>query len=899
MHGTREEDEIRREADSGSALLGQLVGTALGLKFPSPISGITKGGEAVGEGLARALLGEAETGFRGTVTRGLAEAGANSALMAASAFGHQVTDTVIADKPFAAEAIIHEAGIGALMGFGLGFAGSSFGKLAKASRGAVEASGIATKESAAALSSVGDLTRAWDDAVETHARRIGVLKALADDGHIPVELHAERATALRNAERARDALNALDPVRSLGGDPKEFQKWRGAVEKYQDAVVNLDQKMTPGMMERAHGGYGSPVEPGAGLNDAGPQIHPLDVDQRMADLGQRSKLSYEADVGMAGSEPDWTELKGTGEEFKAKYREIYGREWEDTPGLGGSEANGAENLGGERTATSELGTNPGTGRRAPASHQAPAPQASAGEELPGHDTVVDPRVERFNKSPAKVREAHDTHIDAEGGYWNPNTDRFDGGASKKWRQGGTESGVVDTAGQTVGGGPREVLQAGDAPAGAAQTGQDFVLSSKKELLSLPPGEGEAATESPHKTNTEAKRAVKDYLNNWFREFDAKPRVSLGDQLQVRLTEALDNIAKSSGGRLDSAGSLALLKSLGLKEATSPLGSRLDQVWSLGQAGKMAADEARGIKTPLRKGLVSQLQRYATHKAGRAIGAAVLGGSLGGPAGAIVAMALTSAGFAGAAASTAGKMMQQISVVGEALLKGRRATLVSRAVLGNRPYQYSDSGPVNDPVERIMEIQRLAANPDAIRQRVMRQVGDLALTSPDLAHHMVETTVNHIQAISASAPAIMLTPLGRPIPPSGTALNKFFDFENAMHDLPGTLAAIAGGGASASQIKALQVGYPAVHGELARGIIGKQDVLSNLETQKLKAVERILGVPLTRSTADPTVTSRYQGNWEAPKPEPRAPQAFKISADKPTAVQSSSSGRAPGNERKSP
>lgn len=826
MHGTTERDELRREADSGSALLGQLVGTAIGLKFPGPLRGLASGGEKAGESLARALLGEAETGFRGVVTRGLAEAGANSALMAASAFGHQITDAVIADKPFAAESIAAEAGVGALLGFGFGFAGSSFGQLAKASRAAVEASGVATKESSAALSAVGDLTRTWDDAIEQHARRAGVLKVLAEDGHIPITFVEERVAAVREAERARDALRSIDSERALGGDAKEYQKWRRAVEDYDGAARALDERMTPGLAERASL---TPVTPG-------PAIHPdympggyaakegkelafraaggrpsFDVDAAEAAKGLQSPMSTELDKGMRGAGDDWTQLKGaTGEELKAKYAEIYDRPFEDTPGT----AIGEENLGGKKSATSEVGTNVGRGRR-----------------------VV-------NQEPALP-------------------------------------GVLDKAEM--------------APAGVAETGRDFVDSAKKELNARPPGPGESATANPH-TGNEGKRAVKDYLDNWFKDYDAKPRISLGDQMQVQLTQALDNIAKVSGGRLDSAGGLALFKSLGLKEATSPLGQRLDQVWSLGQAGKFAADEARGVATPLRKGLVGQLQGYATRRGARAVGAAAFGGAVGGPMGAIVGMALTSAGFAGAAASTAGKLMTQISTVGEALLKGRRATIVARVVAGNRPYQYSDAGELKDPVQRIVEIQRLAANPDAIRARVTRQLGDLALTSPEMTHHLTETTVNHIQAISGSAPAIMLTPLGQPIRPSGTALNRFFDFENAMHDLPGTLQAIANGNASATQIKALHIGYPAVHGELVRGVLGQEQGLDQLNAAKVRAVERALGIPLTRSTSDPTVTSRYQSNWSAPAEQPRPAQSFKITAPKPTPTQAAGGGRAPGNER---
>lgn len=836
VHGTNEMDELRREADSGSALLGQLVGTAIGLKIPGPLSGLTKSGEALGESVARALLGEAETGFRGVVTRGLQEAGANAALMAASAFGSQITDAVLANKPFVAESIASEAGIGALIGFGAGFAGSAFGQLAKASRAAVESSGVAVKESKAALDAVTDLARTWDTTVEQHAQRLGVLRELADKGHLgeqageafeamaatedralkkvglrgenappPPTTFGDRSAALKEAEAARDAFKELDPVRSLGGDPKEFQKWRGAVERYQTAVTDLAEKMSPRPLERARA---NPIQMGR-PEDLVPAPHvPPDIDAAMAASGARSPMSYELDEGMKhGATPGWTHFKGaTGEQLRADYERIYGHPFEETPGVHPDEGN----LGGTKSPTSDVSTNAGR----------PA-----------------------GKTPPKA---------------------IDAGAS------GTPQ--IE----------REILSAGDRPIGAAETGQDFVNSTNAQLPVGP---------------EQGKKAVKDYLNSWFRDFDSKPRVSAADEMKAHLTRALDDISKVGGSRLDSAGSLALIKSLGLKEATTPLGQRLDQVWSLGQAGKFAADEARGVKTPLRKGLAGQLQRYATNKAGRAIGGALLGGSLGGPAGAIMGMALTSAGFAGKAASSAGKLMTQIATVGEALLKGRRATLAVRAVMGNRPYQYNDEGPIKDPIQRIQEIQRLAANPDAIRARVGQQLGDMAITSPEMAQHLTETAVNHITAIAQSAPAIMMTPLGKPIQPSSTALNKFYDFENAMHDLPSVLKAIGDGTASASQIKSFQVGYPAVYSELVRSVVGKVEGLDKLNEAKLKAVEKVLGYPLTRSTADPGVTARFQANWASPKPAQRPAQAFKITTSKPTPVQSASGDRAPGNERK--
>jgi hypothetical protein len=794
VHGTRDEDELRREADGGSALLGQLAGTALGLGLPvGPVKWLTEGGEALGGGIARTLLGEAQTGFKGLVTAGLKESAANAALMAATAFGHQVTDAVLADKPFAGEAIANEAGLGAMLGFGFGFAGSAFGQLAKASRGAVEASGVAVKESGAALDSVQALTRQWDNVVEQHAQRLGVLKVLAEEGHIPDNILPERTAVLRQAERARDALRAVDADVALAGDAKEYAKWRDAVENYQEVVGVLDRKMAPSLRER----FGPPKILGESPNSAGPQIHPLDTDQVMADKGFRSPMSMELDAGMRN--PTGKSLAGiTSEQLHADYERIYGHPFEETPGASGEVLRGEENLGGKKTPTSSLETNPGgRGRQAQPSESAM---------------------------------------------------------------------------------PREVLEAGERPIPQAETGQDFVESTKKRVAQ-PTGEG--------------KQAVRSYMNDWVREFDSRPRVSTTDQLQASLQEALD---KLKGSRLDSAGSLEVTKSLGLKEATSPLGQRLDQVWSLTKIGRLAADEARGVKTALRGGLANTLKRYAVGKAGRAVGGAILGGSMGGPIGAILGMAAASAGFAGKAASTAGKLMTEVAAVGEALLKGRRATIATRAVMGNRPYQYDDEGPIKDPVQRIITLQRLAGNPDLIRSRVMKQVGDVSLTSPEMSQHMVNTITNQVQVIAKSAPAIMFTPLGKPIPPTGNALQKFYDMENAMHDLPGVLDAIAKGTASASQIRALQLGFPAVHAELARGILPMKEALERLEDAKLRTIEKVLGMPLTRATADPTITARFQGNWTVDPGTPKPAQAFKITADKPTAAQAAGGDRAPGNER---
>ncbi len=871
LHGTTEIDELRREIDGGWALAGQLVGTVIGLKVPGLVSGVAKAGEKLGAGAARAILGEASTGFRGAAARGLEEASINAALMTATGFGHQITDAVVADKPFAAESIIHEAGIGAVLGFGAGWLGSTFGQLSKSSRAAVEASGVAAKESEAALLAVNDLTRSWDEALEANSRNAGVLRVLAEDGHIPSNLVRGRTDAIKNAERARDALRKLDPERALRGDAKEYQKWRSAVERYDDAIREVDDKLAPSLVERA-----APY-PATVRTPLPEELVPravVDVDAIEAAKGYQSEMKLGLD-----------DIIRKNPELQEKFASIYGREYQYAEPLVSSidEAN----LGGRVSATSDLSTNVGVRGKRGRAPEPPAPEP-IGLVRQGPDTVVDARLERFKPT----AEPHDTLVDpraAERGdlpqrfgtpqktIVDPRLERFKSTA----KPGDT---AVEPGPSVVEQVPPEIARAGEPVAPASSVGEEFVENAK------------AAASAPV---SEGKKAVHDYLKNWAKEYDARPRISSRDKLDARLAEALDRIGRVGGSRLDSAGGLELSRSLGLSQPTGSLGSRLDQVWSLGQAGKFAADEARGVRTPLRKGLMGMMQRYAVHKGARGLASAAVGGATAGPVGAILGYALTSTGFAGSVASSAGKLAQQVAKVGEALLSGRRAVVAVRAAAGNRPYQYSDEGPIQDPIQRILEVQRMATNPDAIRARVNKQLGDLVVVAPEMAQHLADTTVSHIREIAMSSPAIMMTPLGTPIAPSGTAMTRFFDFENAMHDLRGTLKALASGGASESQIRAFHVGYPAVHAQLVRGVIGQSEALARLESAKLRAMERALGMPLTRASAEPGYIARLQGNWTSPQVAGRAqaPQSFKITAPAPTPVQASSSGRAPGNERK--
>ncbi len=853
VHGTSEEDNLRRSTDTGSALMGQIAGTVMGLGVPGAVSGITKGGAAAGRAVARGFIKDIESGAGRAIARGFEEAGANAALMAATGFGHQLTDAVIADKPFAAEVIGAEAGLGAVLGFGAGWLGSTFGRLARSSREAVDASGIAVKETETALSSVRDLSRSMDDIVETHAKRFGVLEVLAKEGHVPDAFMATRGAALKEAESAGRALKELDSAKALGSDAKSYQSWRDAVERYDTAVRKLDDVMSPQMLERASA---NPVRLGA--QQAPPAVRPVDTLVDMAEQGKISPVSRQLDELMTP-------------EKRAAYEEIYGRPYEDIPGPG---VQGEKNLGAVVTPTSEQGTMVGKARRASPSPEPQPNDLTTSVDVqppPGLRSGAQRQESEFNRA---ARGAAPTEVDprwadtmVQGSPTLPGTNGQRFVAS-------TEKTLADTAGDTL-----------LAPASKV----DDALVSGETLAS-----GGARPAERNLGSAQPRSEVKKYLDDWFKESDGTARVKPTDALDAKLQEAL---GKLSGSRLDNTGALEIGEALGLKAPTSSLGQRLDQVWSMRQAGKFAADEARGVATPLRGGILKTLKNYALRRAGRGAAAAVAGGALAGPLGAVMGYALTSAGFAGSVASAAGKMMQRVAAVGDALLSGNRARVVVRAAAGNRPHQYGESGPIEDPLERIQELQRLVADPERLRAQVRTQLGDLVVTSPELAAALEEIVVNRATAISVRAPAIYMTPLGKPINPSGTAMQRFFDFENAMHDLPGLLKAVESGGASRSQLEAFQIGYPAVHAETVKRVMAGRDRLKTLPPTALKSIERVLGFPLTRSGMDPAYTMRMQADWHQAQQPTGRPQAFKITAPPGTPVQAAGNGRAPGNERK--
>jgi hypothetical protein len=361
---------------------------------------------------------------------------------------------------------------------------------------------------------------------------------------------------------------------------------------------------------------------------------------------------------------------------------------------------------------------------------------------------------------------------------------------------------------------------------------------------------------------------------------SKPRPI--DTADAHVQQAMADLVSKTGGRLDSASALGILEGSGIRPAADNVGSYMDQVYALRKAGILAADATRGAKNPL----TAMLE-------GAAVGG--LGHMVAGPAGAaaaVVADLFLKRG--GRVAAATGRLMGTASQAASKMLTSNRVRAVAAAA-ANTPHAYSERGPIEDPIERIQEIQWLAANPVHIAAKVADSARDLA-DQPQMLQALQARTVNQIQRLAVRAPAIYFDKLGRPLAPPGGKMREFFEYENAIHDLPGLLEQMAKGGLTGPQAAALQEAWPSVHIKVTSEFLSDPEKLRNLPRATLRAVENITGIPLTNAK-DPAWLARQAQAWMPPEPQapPGKPQAFNINpAGAPTPTQSTATGRAPGN-----
>lgn len=251
--------------------------------------------------------------------------------------------------------------------------------------------------------------------------------------------------------------------------------------------------------------------------------------------------------------------------------------------------------------------------------------------------------------------------------------------------------------------------------------------------------------------------------------------------------------------------------------------------------------------------------------GRKMIGGAAGGVIGGPIGFVMGAAFADRilGFTGKVASSSGRLQTQILKTASGLLSGRAPiTAVSATVNAarNAPVPYLPDEPViKDPIKRIQQVRALAANPDAYKTKLRDHFGDLALLHPDVVEPLIDKATQQVVQLSLRAPMMYWNALGEPTGAPQQAMRRWLELENATHDVPGTLAAVAKGAATDTQIQGLRTMHPEVFGRLVAQLVADPEKLATRTRAQLRAIERIAGVPLT-SGADPGFVARQQDAW---------------------------------------
>lgn len=863
IHDPSPAADVRRDVNDGMALMGQLTGTAVGIFGGGPLKYlpeniVMRGGSKAGKAVAKTFLGDVKAGSRAAmVDRGIEGAGEMAALMGAASVGRQFTDSVIGDKEFAASAVIADAGLGAIMGGGISLLSGMFTRAA--SRYDVKGQGDLIDPSSAQAAGLVDHVHtakgAWDNALDQHAQRLGVLKQLEAEGlldNVVPEFMANRELALASAQGARKELEAIDFGAALGGNEKSFARFQHHLTRYEQALGDLDDLMAPRMLERMR-----PHPPATPLADPGRPVT------------EQMGIPREAVEEMDGLMRDPARA--------AEYEVIHGRPYRPQTEV--------PRAAGEASPTSELGTpfakgTPRDVQATPDAVQIPAP-------APGTPYVPPPLPgpgSRFNPAewtPARVQgemgagrvisptvkaeqldnvlsQAHadlaKSQLLLPDGYYGSVANRDQNAAAfSEFRQRMAVDTPVPGAARPVAAAPTPVLRQRDS-------------RSPVRPRAAEPTAGQAA--------------VRRYVDEWYATADqVGPRFSPGDHAAQEIRSIAQKLQGTALGREVAASSTDLAKALKLPEPTTSLAAELQSLYVMRRVSDLAATASkgtamRGIAKGRDAALLDWIVKRSVLRTAGQIGARAalgMGGKLAGPLGYFAAqgVAYQLMGFAGRAAGAAGRLYQKSLKAAESLLRGKRATFwasaATKSLAPNKPVAYSDAGPIKDPIKRIEELHRVASSPATIADFIARAAGDLNLVSPEFVQAAVTVATQQLAFLQSMAPPLRYDRLGRIIQPSTGAVRRFLEAENAIFDLEGVLDAVAKGHVTKVQVDALRQGHTQVYGKIAAFLLNDPEKLQKLERAKLATIQMVTGVPLTMA-ADPEYVMRQQMAW-APEQMP--------------------------------
>lgn len=821
---TGEEADLRRDVNAGTALAGNVLGFAAGLGISGPVRGITHTAEALGAAAARTTL---KAGERAIVTRAASEAAASMALAGGQAFSHQLMDSLLEDKEFSSEAILHEVKLAGVLGAAGGVALGALGKMGR--RDIAKQGGI-VGDIDEALKPHYEALHAYDQVLERHAAEVGALRELHKAGQVSTEFLDARITALHRAAKARDALDAISAAKAMSGtDDVLYAKWQKAGVRHRAAIRQLDEVM-----------QGKPTSLDDFVEAIPPKVDAPDAGT-LSFADEAAEVAAPAGPALVGPKLDDPGQLAWGTVENVKVGPQLDEPGQLAWGTVESPLHPTDDL-------ADLGMSDAKMARMRARLAETAGERAKFKDMAHGGNLVEP-APKPAPTPGKRRADQDTREIA------LSIDEADLRVRRPIQRAGELPDIWQ--------GPRDAdgvaIESPDGPGltPPEKTPAGSPSAKRRESPELPP-EAEASMELP--------MAPVDI---------PKPRPL--DAAEAKVQAAMAELVERTGGRLDSADHLGLLGHVGIRPAGDNVGTYLDQVYALRKAGRLAS--APKADSPLRSAF------------DRAIGA-VAGGTVAGPAGAVVGAMFLRRG--GRIAAAAGRLMEAASGAAQKLITSRKVRATAAAA-ANYPHAYSDRGPIADPVERIQEIQFLASNPEHIAVRVAENAKDLA-DQPQLLQALQARAVNQVQRLAMRAPAIMFDKLGRPLSPPVGKMREFFEYENAVHDLEGILKRVGEGSITKPEAAALQENFPSVQGKVALGLLADPDRLRKAPREVLRAVERVTGASLTNAS-DPMWLVRQAMAWVPPAPPapPAKPQAYNINPDgAPTPSQSNATGRAPGN-----
>lgn len=899
-----EQADIRRGVNPYSALAGEITGMGLGMVSGGPLGAtgdLARLGESGGQAVAKQIFKDF-SGVAGKIgARTLGEAGANAAIATAQATGHQIFDSILEDKPMAAEAILHEAGMGVLLGAGFGALHGIFGKAPAPSTASVKSGADIGEFSSQAAGTFRDSIEDLRQGIRAHETRVGVLQQLIKDRVIPSsKAMTERLEALKAAQLAEQKMAKLGSADwAINADARAAFRWQQALEDLHVKTEILDKTMTPKLLEVTER---QPYRE-LGLPEQGP-IKPE------GDVLYEKNATYKDFQGL-------NERMGASPELRAKYKEIWGEEWSPVKDRDGQieASTGEENLGGKPTPTSSNET------RVLSPKAKPAPPLNL--EHPELDAgISDITSINPNKFPVESR---------------PNLDQLSVNPSAPTNTSGRPLDGRYKTEQFIDNKPTQVFE----PTDGAGVTRPFAGEGKTARFEPKPAPVEPVdvnkpsdTTSPAETSeqladkiTKAKldknlsthQKYKKLMDDWFNESKRYERGSPASKAVDSIDRRLKDLNTNTNGRLDAVDTNMVARNSGFGEATTAVGARFQQAWSVSKLTKESAKVAKmgsglaidehGIPKSYPMKLVDYAKRRIMGRAGATVGLALLGKELGGGEGGYYLGASLAAGylgFGGKVAGTIGALTEKVAAAGEKLLSGRKATVAAQAInlAKNNSWSYSDKGPIEDPIKRIQEIHNIASHPEYIQERIIANAGDLNSISPDLVDMMIKLSQHKMKELSIRAPKFMWDRLGKALPPEANALRKFLEYENAINDANHSLEAIKAGSVTKATADGFTTGFPSLSLKLNNDLLSDPVKLQAIGLNSLRAIETLTGADLT-GIKDGKYILKQQEKWQSISNQspngqaPGKPQAFKINSNKipattPT-VNQSMGGRAPGNQ----